>query len=77
MQRKSKHYECPNLSSMLYAYTNKERDTVQQAFRGGNYQTIRALPDEIRPFNVGQAVKTKIAESHLTSVIISQNNHVY
>ena len=72
-----KHYEVPNLSSMLYEYTNREKDTVEQAFRGGNYQSLRGLPDDIRPFNVGQAVKQRIAESALTSSIISQNNHVY
>ena len=32
-----KHYEVPNLTSMLYEYTNREKDTVQSAFRGGNY----------------------------------------
>ena len=48
-----RHYEVPNLSSMLYEYTNREKDYVERAFRGGNYQTIRGLPDDIRPFNVG------------------------
>ena len=74
---KIKHYEVPNLSSMLYEYTNKERDLVQQAFRGGNYQTIRNLPDDIRPFNVAQAMKTKIGETALTSSIMAQNNHAF
>ena len=65
-----KHYEVPNLSSMLYEYTNREKDYVERAFRGGNYQTIRGLPDDIRPFNVGQAVKERIANAALTSSII-------
>ena len=55
---------------MLYEYTNKEKDYVERAFRGGSYQTLRALPDDIRPFNVGQAVKDKIASTALTSSII-------
>jgi hypothetical protein len=62
---------------MLYEYTNKEKDYVQQAFRGGNFQGIRDLPDDIKPYNVGQAVKTKINLAALTSSIVSQNNHVY
>ena len=70
MDQKIKHYEVPNLSSMLYEYTNKEKDYVERAFRGGSYQTLRALPDDIRPFNVGQAVKDKIASTALTSSII-------
>ena len=55
-----KHYEVPSLSSMLYEYTNKEKDIVERAFRGGNYQSLRSLPDDIRPYNVGQALKQKI-----------------
>ena len=65
------------MSSMLYEYTNREKDYVEQAFRGGNYQSIRGLPNDIRPFNVGQAVKEKIANTALASSIIGQNNHVY
>lgn len=65
------------MSSMLYEYTNREKDYVERAFRGGNYQSIRGLPNDIRPFNVGQAVKEKIANTALTSSIIGQNNHVY
>lgn len=72
-----RHYEVPNLSSMLYEYTNREKDIVERAFRGGNYQTIRALPDEIKPFNVGQAVKQRIAEAALTSSIAGQNNQAF
>ena len=48
-----KHYEVPNLTSMLYEYTNREKDLVERAFRGGNYQTLRSLPDDIRPHSVG------------------------
>lgn len=66
-----RHYEVPNLTSMLYEYTNREKDTVESAFRGGNYQTIRNLPDDIRPYSVGQAVRNKIAETALTASIIS------
>ena len=76
-QQPVRHYEVPNMSSMLYEYTNREKDYVERAFRGGNYQSIRGLPNDIRPFNVGQAVKEKIANTALTSSIIGQNNHVY
>ena len=46
------HYEVPNLSSMLYEYTNKEVDIVKNAFRIGNWDSIRDLPSELKPFSV-------------------------
>ena len=47
-----KHYEVPNMSSMLYEFTNKEQDRVHQSFRTGNYVQIRDLPSVIVPGNV-------------------------
>ena len=45
-----KHYEVPILDSMLYEYTNKEYDVVKNAFRIGNYNSIRELPNDLGPF---------------------------
>ena len=45
----SNHYEVPNMSSMLYEFTNKEQDKVHQSFRVGNYVSLRDLPNLIQP----------------------------
>lgn len=42
------HYEVPNLSSMLYEFTNKEQDRVMQGFRIGNFVGLRDLPVKIQ-----------------------------
>lgn len=49
---KSMHYEVPSLCSMLYEYTNKEQDNILNAFRIGNWNHIRDLPNNIAPNNV-------------------------
>ena len=46
------HYEVPNLSSMLYEFTNRERDRIFQSFRVGNYHSLRDLPRHLMPGNV-------------------------
>ena len=48
----SNHYEVPNMSSMLYEFTNKETDRIHQAFRIGNFVSLRDLPNVILPGNV-------------------------
>lgn len=48
----SNHYEVPNMTSMLYEFTNKEADHIHQAFRVGNYVSLRDLPNVILPGNV-------------------------
>ena len=73
----TRHYEVPNLSSMLYEYTNAEKNLVEMAFRGGNYQTIRDLPDQIRPSLVGYSVRNKINKMFYTSSVTRNNNQVY
>ena len=62
------HYEVPNLSSMLYEYTNREKDRVQQSFRVGNYHSLRDLPRHLLPGNVSQWSRSKI-ESNLYSQV--------
>ena len=39
---------------MLYEFTNKEQDLVLQAFRIGNFISMRDLPDNIAPNNILQ-----------------------
>ena len=62
------HYEVPNLSSMLYEFTNRETDRVKQSFRTGNYHSLRDLPRHLLPGNVSQWSRSKI-ESNLYSHI--------
>lgn len=64
----SNHYEVPNMSSMLYEFTNKESDHIHQAFRVGNFVSLRDLPNVLLPGNViiGQTSKM---EENLYSVI--------
>lgn len=38
------HYEVPNLTSMLYEYTNKEQEYIQRCFRAGNFNNLREMP---------------------------------
>lgn len=38
------HYELPNLTQLLYDYTNKEQDNINRCFRIGNYNSLRDLP---------------------------------
>jgi hypothetical protein len=48
----SNHYEVPNMSSMLYEFTNKEQDRIHQSFRVGNFVSLRDIPDSLLPGNV-------------------------
>jgi hypothetical protein len=36
-QNISKHYEIPNLSSVLYEYTHSEIDRIRHGFQPGNF----------------------------------------
>ena len=59
----SNHYEVPNMSSMLYEFTNKEQDRVHQSFRTGNYISLRDLPNLIAAGNVSSMQSSKIEEN--------------
>jgi hypothetical protein len=61
--RISNHYEVPNMTSMLYEYTNKEQDRVHQSFRTGNYVSLRDLPNLIVAGNVSSMQSSKIEEN--------------
>ena len=43
------HYELPNLTQLLYDFTNKEQDLVMRCFRVGNYTSLRDLPANLMP----------------------------
>ena len=60
MQSKiSNHYEVPNMSSMLYEFTNKEQERIHQSFRIGNYVSIRDIPASLLPGNVSTMQTSK------------------
>lgn len=64
----SNHYEVPNMSSMLYEFTNKEADRIHQSFRVGNFVSLRDIPDALVPGNVSFMQASKM-ESNLQSVM--------
>ena len=57
------HYEVPNMSSMLYEFTNREQDRVHQSFRIGNYISLRDIPNTIQPGNVSGMQSSKVEEN--------------
>lgn len=67
------HYEVPSLSSMLYEFTNREQDLVNQAFRTGNYISMRDLPENIAPNNVLQQLHIKMRQVLHESTINAAN----
>jgi hypothetical protein len=54
-----RHYELPNLTQLLYDFTNKEQDTIQQCFRTGNYASLRDLPTHLMPNAIAKAMRDK------------------
>ena len=54
------HYEVPNLSSMLYEFTNKDAERILQGFRVGNFVSLRDLPTDMTQGGVLNAQKDKI-----------------
>ena len=46
------HYEVPNLTSMLYEYTNKEQERLLMGFRRGNFVSLRDIPNDMTNGNV-------------------------
>jgi hypothetical protein len=53
------HYEVPNLTSMLYEYTNKEQEHIKRCFRAGNFSHLRELPDQINPNAILDSTREK------------------
>lgn len=53
------HYEVPNLTSMLYEYTNKEQEHIQRCFRAGNFTHLRELPNQVQPNSIIETTREK------------------
>lgn len=72
------HYEVPSLCSMLYEYTNKEQDTVVNAFRMGNFVSLRDLPENIAPNNILQNLhfKMKSVLDESSTIALNKQNHL-
>ena len=67
------HYEVPSLASMLYEYTNKEQDTVVNAFRSANFVSLRDLPENIAPNNILQNLHFKMKDVLAESSVIARD----
>lgn len=50
---------------------------MKHAFRVGNFNSLRDLPDSIEPFAVTHNLKLKVQDSNLNSQITSQNTKIY
>jgi hypothetical protein len=61
---------------VLYDYTNKENDIVRNAFRTGNWDSIRNLPNDLRPFAVQQNIGKRLQEEEIHSQVVGQNKRV-
>ena len=53
------HYELPNLTQLLYDFTNKEQEIIAKCFRVGNYQSLRDLPNSMGAGNLIKALNDK------------------
>jgi hypothetical protein len=59
------HYELPNLTQLLYDFTNKEQDTILRCFRVGNYNSLRDLPASLLPNAVIRAMNEKADSNYM------------
>ena len=59
MDNSMNHYELPNLTQLLYDFTNKEQDLVMRCFRVGNYTSLRDLPANLLPNAVTKMMNDK------------------
>lgn len=53
----------PNLSSILYEFTNREKDRIEHCFRIGNFNSLRDLPKHLLPGNVSYMSTQKINDN--------------
>ena len=60
----------------MYEYTNKENDIVRNAFRTGNWDSLRDLPNDLKPFNVQQQISRRLQLEELHSSMVSQNKRI-
>ena len=59
MDNSMNHYELPNLTQLLYDFTNKEQDLVMRCFRVGNYTSLRDMPANLLPNAVTKMMNDK------------------
>jgi len=57
------------MTSMLYEYTQTEKDICTLAFRAGNYVELRKLPNAIQTFNISQSRKENVRTAEINSKI--------
>merc|ERR1740138_61551 len=57
------HYALPNFSVVLPTYSNNEADVITQAFRIGNYVSLSALPNSVKPGQVSRSRFQKILDN--------------
>jgi len=56
---------------VLYDYTNKEYDIIKNAFRIGNWDSIRSLPNDLKPYAVQQYIAQRLQEENVHNSMIS------
>lgn len=59
----SKHYEVPNISSILHQYTHAEQEKIKYSFRVGNFHSLRDLPNNLLAGHVSVLQNSKIADN--------------
>ena len=57
------HYALPNFSVVLPTYSNNESDVITQAFRIGNFVSLAALPNTVKPGQVSRSRFQKILDN--------------
>ena len=57
------HYALPNFSVVLPTYSNNESDVITQAFRIGNFVSLSALPNTVKPGQVSRSRFQKILDN--------------
>ncbi len=57
------HYALPNFSVVLPTYSNAESDLITQAFRIGNFVSLNAMPNSIKPGQVSRSRFQKILDN--------------
>ena len=59
----SRSFAAANFASILPEFRNKEQDIVRNAFNGGNYQSLRDMPDKFDTQAVSAARNMKAARN--------------
>jgi len=62
-QKPLPHYALPNFSIVLPTYSNAESDLITQAFRVGNFASLSAMPNSVKPGQVSRSRFQKILDN--------------